>query len=120
MTSSVKNSSANSSTAPAVEQPTVELPTVQQLLVRIATLESRIEAMQSVSKSKTSEQREMTDADALAIITGEHAKLSHNKAAEALKLSYGQVYSCRLEYTFRNVWKQIREAQPGFVNPWKK
>lgn len=94
--------------------------TLEQLVTQVAELNKRVEALESNTKSDKKEQREMTDADALAILTGEHSKLSHNKAAEALKLSYGQVYSCRGEYTFRHIWKQIRAAQPQFVNPWKK
>jgi hypothetical protein len=120
-TSSVnKSSSATTSSATPEEQHTVELPTVPQLLIRIADLQTRIEALETVTKPVSKEQKEMTDADALAIITGEHAKLTHNKAAQALGLSYGQVYSCRGEYTFRHIWKQIRAADPRFTNPWKK
>lgn len=55
-------------------------------------------------------QREMTDSDARAILpTGEHEKLSHKEAAEKLGLSYAQVYSCRGQYTFKHIHKEIAE-----------
>lgn len=104
----------------SVNVPTVELPTVQQLLIRIATLESRIEMLESDTKPVSKEQREMTDADALAILTGPYKGLKHNEAAQKLQLSYGQIYSCRLEHTFRHIHKQLKSTTPPWSNPWKK
>jgi hypothetical protein len=55
-------------------------------------------------------EREMTDDDARAILpTGEHSKLSHKEAAAKLGLSYAQVYSCRKEFTFKHIHKEIAE-----------
>lgn len=110
-------SSANTSSVTDSSVPTVELPTVQQLLIRIADLQTRIEALETVPKQQPKEQKEMSDADALAILTGEFASLKHNEAAQKLGLSYGQVYSCRLEYTFRHIHKDL--VTKGFKNPWK-
>ena len=47
--------------------------------------------------------RTMTDEDAFKVKFGELKDLSHRKAAKELGLSYGQVYSCRLGYTFNHV-----------------
>jgi len=53
-------------------------------------------------------EREMTDADARAIMgSGEFAKLSHKEAAEKLTLSYAQVYSCRKGFTFKAIHKEL-------------
>jgi hypothetical protein len=55
-------------------------------------------------------EREMTDQDARDILpTGVHAKLSHKDAAAKLGLSYAQVYSCRKEFTFKHIHKEITE-----------
>ena len=93
--------------------------TLEQALIRIQALESAIAELKSGSGNKK-EQKEMTDDHARAILIGEQSKLNHNKAAEALGLSYGQVYSCRLEYTFRHIHKELKARPEGFTNPWKK
>jgi len=54
--------------------------------------------------------RVMTEADARAISLGEQRALSHTKAAEALGLSYGQVYSARKGFTFKAVYKEAVKA----------
>lgn len=64
--------------------------------------------------------REMTDADARMVLpTGEHAALSHKDAAEKLGLSYAQVYSCRGQYTFKHIHKEVAEklAKAKTVEP---
>lgn len=110
MTSSATTSSANTSS--------VEQLTHEQLVTLVTELNKRVEALEAAQNSKKSEQREMTDADALAILTGQYKDLNHSKAADALKLSYGQVYSCRLQYTFRHIHKDLESK--GYKNPWKK
>lgn len=82
------------------------------LLNRLSQLETKV----SESKTSNKSQREMTDTDAYKILTGEHKELSHNKAAQILGLSYGQIYSCRLQYTFRHIHKKL--ATEKFVNKW--
>jgi hypothetical protein len=61
---------------------------------------------------------EMTNDHARAVLNGEHAAKKHKDAATALGLTYGQVYSCRLEFTFKDVHKELKAA--GFKNPWIK
>lgn len=54
--------------------------------------------------------REMTDQDARRILpTGDLAKASHKDAAATLGLSYAQVYSCRGQYTFKHIHKEVTE-----------
>lgn len=61
--------------------------------------------------------RDMTEADARAIMLGEHKDLSHKAAAEKLGLSYGQVYSARKGFTFKSIYKEMvngnKEAAPA-------
>lgn len=86
---------------------------VEELTARVATLEAQ------ANKPKTSASaREMTDDDARNVLTGEMKEVSHKDAAAKLNLSYGQIYSCRLEYTFKHIHKEMREA--GIKNSWAK
>jgi len=55
--------------------------------------------------------REMTEDDARSILMGEQKDASHNDAAKALGLSYGQIYSARKGFTFKSVYKEWRDAQ---------
>ena len=64
----------------------------------------------------SSEKRDMTDEDALRCLTGEFRQFNHKNAAEEMGLTYAQVYSCRLEYTFKHVHKRLRDG--GWKNPW--
>ena len=86
---------------------------VQAQEVRIAELEKAIAAKKSDEST-----REMTDDDARRVLTGDLAATKHKDAAKALGLSYGQVYSCRLEFTFKNIHKEMKDQ--GKKNPWAK
>jgi len=52
----------------------------------------------------------MTLDDAKSIISGEFKDLGHKDAAEKLGLSYGQVYSARKGFTFKEVHAELRKA----------
>ena len=54
--------------------------------------------------------RIMTEDDAKRIMLGDLKNSSHTKAAEALGLSYGQVYSARKGFTFKAVYKDWERA----------
>jgi hypothetical protein len=62
--------------------------------------------------------KNMTDADALRVMTGDLKGLDHKEAGEAAGLTYAQVYSCRKEFTFKHVHKDLRDAK--WRNPWAK
>ena len=62
--------------------------------------------------------RNMTDEDARAVLSGAYKNVDHKAAAEKIHLTYAQIYSCRCEFTFKHVHKEL--AQEGFVNPWSK
>lgn len=74
---------------------------VSQLLQRVTELE-KINEKRAGPKAE----REMTDDDARRIIHGDLKDLSHTKAAETLKLSYGQIYSARKGFTFKKIAKE--------------
>lgn len=85
---------------------------VTELQAKVRELETKIEPKRNES------QREMTDDDARRLLTGDLATMKHKDAAGQLGLSYGQVYSCRLEFTFKHIHKEMREA--NLKNPWVK
>jgi hypothetical protein len=51
----------------------------------------------------------MTDEDAARVKFGDLKDLAHRKAAQELGLSYGQIYSCRLGYTFNHVKEDAKK-----------
>lgn len=62
--------------------------------------------------------RNMRDEDALAVLTGVYRDLDHKQAASAIGLTYAQVYSCRLGFTFKHVHKELRLK--SIELPWKR
>lgn len=79
--------------------------TVEKLTARITVLESKINEKRDRGPEST---REMTIADAERIMIGDLKGVAHKAAAEALGLSYGQVYSARGGYTFKGVYKKAQ------------
>lgn len=78
----------------------------EELVARVAKLEEQL------AKSKgTASTREMTDDDAKRIMVGDLKDASHKAAAEALGLSYGQIYSARGGYTFKHIAKEVGYKQ---------
>lgn len=54
--------------------------------------------------------REMTDDDARKVVLGELKDVSHKDAANTLGLSYGQIYSARKGFTFKSIYKELRDS----------
>ena len=102
------------------EEGVPEDETAEQRATRVGlvTRLNEIEVLVRGRNTSAPVKRNMTDADAVEVLTGSAAGLEHKEAAEKLGLTYAQVYSCRLEYTFKHVLKQLREQ--GFKNPWAK
>lgn len=86
---------------------------VAQLVTKVEELEAKIQPVRNEA------QREMTDEDARKILTGEFKDMKHKDAAAKLGLSYGQVYSCRGEYTFKHIHKELKSVE-GYKNAWVK
>ena len=100
-------------------------PVQQQLTLKemnelIPTLVARITALESTVKELTTkpETVEMTDDHARRVLNGDLKDKSHKDAAAALNLTYGQVYSARLEFTFKKIHKDLKAS--GWKNPWVK
>lgn len=91
-------------------------PEFKALTARVEELGAMIEGRNKSAPTK----RNMTDADAIRVLTGDLKDASHKEAAEAAALTYAQVYSCRLEYTFKHVHKALRDADEGYKNSWAK
>lgn len=94
----------------------VKTNAVAQLTARVEALEKALEELKS-SKSQRSE-KEMTDDHAYQVTYGDMKDLKHKDAAEKLGLTYGQIYSCRLEFTFKGVHKKAKGE--GQKNGWVK
>lgn len=94
--------------------------TNKEMVVAILDLQKQVASLLEAQSAKpvAPTGKEMTDDDARAILNGAHAQSKHKDAASALGLTYGQVYSCRLEYTFKHIHKELKEA--GFKNSWVK
>ena len=84
------------------------------LIARVAEVESLIRGRNRSAPMK----RNMTDADAMRVLVGDVAELGHKEAGEQVGLTYAQVYSCRLEYTFKHVHKKLRDS--GWKNTFVK
>jgi len=91
---------------------------IEELMELVKSLEARVATLEESTKPKNKSDREMTDDDARSILFGDLKDMKHKEVAEKLGLSYGQVYSCRLEFTFKSIHKEMREK--GIANPWKK
>lgn len=97
-----------------VQQPA----TLKEAIAMILDLQTRVKALEEQRPARNESQKEMTDDDARNILFGECKDLKHNAAAAKLGLSYGQVYSCRLEYTFKHIHKEMKEK--GIKNAYAK
>jgi hypothetical protein len=97
----------------------VQVPaTLKELVAYVQALEGRIKALEESTKKSDESTRDMTDDDARRILSGDLKDMKHREAAKVLGLSYGQVYSCRLEFTFKNIHKEMKDA--GVKNAWAK
>jgi len=92
---------------------------VNDLQQTVNDLQARIVVLETPKPSNNVSQREMTDDDARRIMNGDLKDLKHKEAGEKLNLSYGQIYSCRLGYTFKAIHKELSQVQ-GYKNPWIK
>lgn len=89
-----------------------------ELTQLVFELQARIVTLETPKPTNTS-QREMTDDDARRIMSGDLKDTKHKDAGEKLGLSYGQIYSCRLGYTFKHTHKELA-AVAGYKNSWMK
>lgn len=108
------------STETTVKMNLVELTAfVLELQSKVEALEAKIVVLETPKSSTNASAREMTDDDARRIMNGDLKSLKHKEAAEKLSLSYGQIYSCRLGFTFKHIHKELSQVQ-GYKNAWMK
>ena len=95
---------------------------VTELQTRVSTLETKVAELSQPRDRGPKSQGEMTDEHAFRVKFGDMKATKHKDAAEALGLSYGQIFSCRGGYTFKHVkedWKPkatAPAAQPTSEN----
>lgn len=93
---------------------------MQQLVELVLSQGKKIEELEAkIQPQRNEAQREMTDDDARRIMIGDLKDIKHKEAAAKLGLSYGQVYSCRGEYTFKHIHKELKGTE-GYKNHWMK
>jgi hypothetical protein len=92
---------------------------IEAMTATLATIGARIDALEQASKPVAKSDKDMTDDDARSVLNGETKDMKHNDAAKKLGLSYGQVYSARLGYTFKHIHKELA-AVAGYKNRWMK
>jgi len=93
--------------------------TNKEMVIAILELQAQVQSL--IAKTQPAakvEGKEMTDDDARRVIVGDLSATKHKEAATQLGLSYGQIYSARLEFTFKHIHKEIKES--GKTNPWVK
>lgn len=90
-----------------------------ELTALVLDLQARIVVLETPKPANNVSQREMTDEDARRILNGDLKDTKHKEAGEKLNLSYGQIYSCRLGYTFKAIHKELA-AIAGYKNTWMK
>ena len=97
--------------------------TIKELEIKIAEMMTRIEELEKLKETNRPARdrgpdstRDMTDDDARKVIFGELKDLKHKDAAIKLGLSYGQIYSARGCYTFKNIHNECKKN--GFESQW--
>lgn len=91
-----------------------------ELTALVISLQAEVKQIkESIAPKSNSSQREMTDDDARRILNGDLKDAKHKEAGEKLNLSYGQIYSCRLGFTFKHIHKELA-AIAGYKNSWMK
>jgi len=75
---------------------------IEALEAQVKELTEKVEGLKVRDRGPKS-QRAMTRFDAWRVLHGDLKNKSHKDAAKILGLSYGQIYSARGEYTFKDV-----------------
>jgi hypothetical protein len=86
-----------------------EKPTASEIVAKINELIDHVNGIRVRDRGPRSS-RSMTRLDAWRVLHGDLKDKGHKEAAEALGLSYGQVYSARGTYTFKDVKKDEFKA----------
>jgi cell division septum initiation protein DivIVA len=91
---------------------------VMDLKERVRVLEEQAHS-KIINKNRSSALlREMTKEDAMKVLNGDLKDLDHRDAATQIGLTYAQVYSCRMAYTFKPIHRLLEQS--GWSSPWKR
>lgn len=96
--------SAPATTAPAPKE-IARLDGDASLKDLVAKVNELVDRSNSKRDRGPNSTRDMTEEDAREIMLGKFKDASHTKAAAALGLSYGQVYSARKGFTYKGIYK---------------
>ena len=110
----VKFIGADESDGPFYEEFRAVREQIADMGTMLLALSEKVEGRNKSAPTK----RNMTDADALRVLNGDMKDVPHKEAAEEMGLTYAQVYSCRLEYTFKHVHADLRKS--GFKNQYAR
>lgn len=83
---------------------------LQEVIERLGIVEAELEQMRTKTRGGPKSDKPMTEEHAFRVRFGDLKDATHKEAADALGLSYGQVFSCRGSYTFKAVranWKPL-------------
>jgi hypothetical protein len=111
---SKKNQATKVVSAVVPEVPkTQEIPlSLESLQARIQVLEDKIAAMAAIGRGRGPiSTRGMNKDDAIKIMTGDMKDRSIKDCAKDLGLSYGQVYSARNGYTFKEQYAERKALE---------
>lgn len=87
----------------------------QEVEARLQAVEAELEQMKTKTRGGPKSDKPMCEEHAFRVRFGDLKDATHKEAADALGLSYGQVFSCRGGYTFKTVranWKPLLTDKP--------
>lgn len=99
-------------TVPGTDESQLECLTrqVAEIFGMLEAANNKIAVLEAAAESKAGpkSERAMTEDDARRILEmGDLEAAGHKEAAEKLNLSYGQIYSCRKGFTFKQIHKEV-------------
>lgn len=97
---------------------TVRQMTNKEMAIAIFELQQKVKALEEAKATSKTDGVDMTDDHARSVLNGDCKDMKHKDAAQKLGLTYGQVYSCRGGYTFKNIHKELTAT--GWKNPFAK
>ena len=87
-----------------------EKATLSEVVIKLNELATYVNNIKTRDRGPKSS-RIMTNDDAYKVKFGDLKSTSHKEAAVKLGLSYGQVYSARLNYTFLNIKEDYKSSK---------
>lgn len=88
----------------------LETAKLVDVIAKINEIVDHINSQPTRDRGPKSE-RTMVEEDARRIMLGDLKDMSHKQCAEALNLSYGQIYSARKGFTFKSIYKEWENSQ---------